>query len=77
MEIREQRDMSGILFRNGRKTEPNHADYTGQATIDGKKFYINAWVNEGKNGKFMGLRFKLRQEKPIENSPDFDDEIGF
>ena len=37
---------SGALFRNDKKATEQHPDYTGNITIDGKEYYLSAWVNE-------------------------------
>ena len=37
---------SGALFRNDKKATEQHPDYTGNITIEGKEFYLSAWVNE-------------------------------
>lgn len=52
-----QRENSGILFRNNRKTNDKHPDYEGCCTIGGKPLRIGAWIKEGKAGKFMSLAF--------------------
>lgn len=51
----EPRDNSGALFRNERKEQPNHADYQGTIMVAGQEYYINGWLKEGKNGKFLSL----------------------
>ena len=38
----DKRDNSGALFRNERKEADNHPDYTGNAMIDGKEYWIQA-----------------------------------
>lgn len=53
----EQRDNSGSLFKNDKKTEPKHADYKGDATINGQQMWISAWIKDGSRGKFMSLSF--------------------
>lgn len=37
---------SGALFRNDKKATDQHPDYTGNITIEGKEYYLSAWVNE-------------------------------
>lgn len=55
---------SGILSRNDRQRDgKNDPPYKGNCDVDcphcGKnaRFWLSAWVNEGKSGKFFGLRF--------------------
>jgi len=77
----EQRDNSGTLFRNERKEQPNHADYEGTAMIGGKEYWMNAWLKEGKKGKFMSFSFREKApSRPVEKAPvkdDFVDDIPF
>jgi hypothetical protein len=54
----EKRDNSGALFKNDRKEADNHPDYTGNAMIDGKEFWINAWLKDGAKGKYFSFSFK-------------------
>jgi hypothetical protein len=57
-------DNSGTLSKNDRKTEPKHADYTGSCTIEGKEFWMNAWIKDGQNGrKFMSFSFRPKEPK--------------
>ena len=75
----EQRDMSGVLFKNAKKEQDNHPDYEGRCTIDGKEFWMNAWIKDGKKGKFMSFAFKpkqARQQQEHEARKD-DDHIPF
>ena len=44
----EQRDMSGVLFKNAKKEQDNHPDYEGRCTIDGKEIWMKAWFKDGK-----------------------------
>lgn len=59
----ELRDGSGSLFKNERKEEPTHADYRGEIMVDGKIYWLNAWIKEGKKGKFMSLTVKPKADK--------------
>ena len=58
----EQRDNSGTLGKNDRQREgKNDPGYAGQCMIDGKGYWISAWVKEGNRGKFFSLAFKPKQ----------------
>jgi hypothetical protein len=58
----EQRENSGSLFKNERKERDTHADYTGTCLIGGVEYYMNAWLKEGKKGKFFSFSFKPKGE---------------
>lgn len=53
-------DNSGILFRNEDKEQPTHADYQGNITVAGTEYWLNGWIKEGKNGRFMSLSVKAK-----------------
>ena len=55
---------TGAVFKNDRKTEDRHPDYTGTYTDgDGNEYFLDAWVREGKKGKFFSLRTKAKQPR--------------
>lgn len=63
----EKKPESGALFKNDRKEKDSHPDYKGDALIDGKLWWVSAWINESKSGtKYMSMSFKLKE--PM-NSP--------
>lgn len=48
---------SGALFRNDKRATEQHPEYTGKITIEGREFYLSAWVNEMRNGqKYFAIK---------------------
>ena len=78
------------LFRNDRKETEKHADYSGTMNVDGREFWISAWLKEGAKGKFFSGSIKpkdsLAPKKPAPKKPapvsdyasrDDDDPVPF
>jgi hypothetical protein len=81
MSTHEQRDNSGILFCNDKKTRNTDRDYGGSATIAGAEYWISGWIKDGKRGKFMTFSFKPKDEPKTAAKAsaraDYDDQIPF
>ena len=82
----EQRDNSGVLFKEREKKNPNSPDYKGNIRVNGQEYWLSAWIKEGKNGKFMGLALSPKEEqgqapqakaKPKAGFDDMDSDIPF
>ena len=69
----EQRDNSGILFKNDRKAKEAQPDYQGECKIGGKKYNMAAWLKDGKKGKFMSFSFTEKANA----TEDVDADIPF
>jgi hypothetical protein len=65
-----QRDNSGVLFKSDNRDNERAPHYKGNITVDGKDYWLSAWVKEGKSGKFMGLAVSPKEPmaKPSERS---------
>jgi hypothetical protein len=59
----EQRDNSGTLFVNDKKTDPKSSlpDRKGDGVINGQKVWISAWTKQGKSGEFLSLSFTPKE----------------
>lgn len=60
---KQQRDNSGVLFRNEKREKDTQPHATGTATIDGIEYRVSAWTKEGKDGRYQSLAFKRKEER--------------
>jgi hypothetical protein len=72
-----QRDNSGVMFKNDRREKESQPHYKGNITVDGQSYWLSAWIKEGKSGKFMGLAVSPKDEANTSSpkkkpSSDFD-----
>ena len=59
----EQRENSGVLFKNDKKEEGSkQPDYRGEGNIYGQTVEVAGWLKEGQKGKFISLSFKQKEE---------------
>lgn len=70
---------SGVLFKNNEKASDKHPDYGGQLNVDGKEYWLNAWIKDGKKGKFLSISVKPKEPKrqPAPTTRDDDDDNPF
>lgn len=61
---------SGLLAKNTRREKDTHPAYTGSINIEGRDYWISAWVKEGREGtklegqKYFSLSVKPKDEQP-------------
>jgi hypothetical protein len=53
----------GTLGKNLRREKDTHPEYTGQIDIDGKGYWLSAWIKEGQGTKFFSLSVKPKEPK--------------
>ena len=55
----------GILSKNDRREKDTHPEYTGTINVDGKDYWLSAWVKERNDGsgKFFSLSVKPKEQK--------------
>jgi len=70
----EQRDMSGVLFKNENRSSEKHPHAKGTALIEGKEYWVSAWTKEGQKGKFQSLSFERKQEQRGKKPARHDDD---
>lgn len=51
----------GVLFKNDKKEADTDRDYNVSINIEGKEYWLDAWIKESKAGrKFMSLKVKAK-----------------
>ncbi len=56
----------GYIAKNERKESETHADYTGKVNIDGKEYWLNAWIKVGRDGtKLSGQKYFSLGVRPV------------
>ena len=79
---REVRNNSGVLFKSDKRDNERAPHYKGNITVDGKDYWLSAWIKDGKSGKFMGLAVSPKEAQPTpvkaSNSvADMDSDLPF
>jgi len=58
---------SGLLFKNFRKRQEKHPDYTGTIEINGEKYDLAAWIKPLRSGKGKFMSISVSIPKPKDN----------
>jgi hypothetical protein len=78
----------GALFKNKRKEQPTHADWTGRINVDGQDYYLNSWTKEKDGDKYLSISVKpvvakeAAPARPVARATprvhaELDDEVPF
>lgn len=71
MSGQQQRNNSGALFSNERRENDRQPTHTGSCTIDGKQFWISAWVKEKSGGgRYFSIEFKAKLARDLGAGPN-------
>lgn len=54
----------GVLFKNEDKQSAKHPDYRGNINVGGQEFWLDAWIQEIRNGAKAGQKFMSISIKP-------------
>lgn len=54
----------GVLFRNDRRENDRQPTHTGHINIEGREYWLSAWVKEGQKGKYFSLSAKPKEGAP-------------
>ena len=87
----EQKNNSGAIFKNDKKTADNQPDYRGKMVVDNKEWEISLWLRESaKAVKYFsaaikepwvapndGVQLQSTSDKIKAETNDFDDGLPF
>lgn len=60
----QQRDNSGVLFKNDKKQSNNHPDCKGSTTINGVEYWVSGWWKQGRSGqRFLSLAYTPKNQQ--------------
>jgi hypothetical protein len=75
------------LNKNDRKEKDTHPDYKGSLNVNGVDYWIDGWIKDGANGKFISGSMKRKDQQggggtaprtqPAATDTDLDDDVPF
>lgn len=77
------------LNKNDRKEKDTHPDYKGSLNVDGVDYWIDGWIKDGANGKFISGALKPKDQQGAYGAPtrpagnaqafdtDYSDDVPF
>ena len=70
----------GALFKNKKRETNKHPEYTGTLNVDGKEFWLSAWVKEAKTSgeKYFSMSIKAKEPKGEESQAEkYESDVPF
>jgi len=71
------KELTGSISKNKKKEKDVHPDYRGSAMIGGVEHWISGWVNEGSDGKYLGLKFQQKDGEARPAKTNNDEDVPF
>ena len=65
------------MLKDKKKEKDVHPDYRGSAMINGVEYWISGWVNEGSDGKYLGLKFQQKDAETRLAKTNDDEDVPF
>jgi hypothetical protein len=59
-----------ILSRNDRRRNDKDAEFTGTINVEGVEYWLNAWVQEKKDGSGKFFSGSIKRKEPMTIGPD-------
>jgi hypothetical protein len=53
------------LNKNDRKEKDTHPDYKGSINVDGVDYWLDGWIKDGANGKFISGSIKAKTPRGV------------
>lgn len=81
--MEQQKQNTGAIFKNEKKTEQKHPDYRGRINANGKEMDIALWLKESAKGvKYFSVSLTepyqpAEQSSPVSNNNEEDDDLPF
>ena len=72
-----QKENTGVLFKNNKKTDDKQPDYTGNILVGTTEMRLAGWIKEGKTGKFLSLKISEQNAKQETSSTNDGDDMPF
>ena len=61
----QQKNNSGVLFKNDRRESDTHPHMKGNIVVDGKEYWLSAWTNTSKSGtRYQKLIRRVKTDRP-------------
>ena len=65
------------LNKNARKEQDNHPDYKGAINVNGVDYWLDGWIKDGANGKFISGSIKAKDAQQGAANAQREQPVGF